>query len=237
MGPPPGPKTRWVWFLLAAIGITGLLSLGLRLHVGGWEPYQAVRSLVPGFDRLLSPFRFAAVVQLLVVVLAAVGIGVIVRRPGFGGPAAIFLVLVALAEVAGGGTGLARVPPESTSWTRYLSHQPGGQAVAMIPFAPGPRVAQFEPTARAMLLGLDHHKPLVNGYSGFFPGSYDRLAAEVQSFPDAGALLALRDAGVRWVVVDDRWANAGRQGRINSAYKLVERFHGAGQTVYELRPT
>jgi len=230
------PRPRWVWFLVTAIGVSGLLSLGLRLHLGGWEPYQAVRSVVPAFDRLRSPFRVAAVVQLFVVVLAAVGIGRIVRRPGFGRPAAVFLVLVALAEVAGGGTGLARVPPESTSWTRYLASQPGRQAVAMIPFAPGPKVAQFEPTARAMLLGLGHDKPLVNGYSGFFPASYDRLAAQVEAFPDAGALPTLQDAGVRWVVVDDGWAGAGRQGDIDASRGLVKRFHGAGQTVYELSP-
>ena len=159
-----------------------------------------------------------------------------VHRPGLGRPAAVFLVLIAVAEVAGGGTGLAKVPPESTSWSRYLADRPGHQAVAMIPFAPGPHVAQFEPTAEAMLVGLDHHKPLVNGYSGFFPDAYAELSAEELPFPGDGALPALRRAGVRWVVVDDGWLDAGRQQRVDAAAALVERFHGAGKTVYELRP-
>ena len=235
-GAEPGVDRRWVWYLVAGACFAGLMSLGLDLHLGGWEPYQLVRDLVPGFSRLRSPFRFAVVVQLFVLLLAALGVGRLVRRPGFGRPAAVFLVLIALAEVAGGGTGLAHVPPESTSWSSYLSHQPGDQAVAMIPFAPGPKVAEFEPTAEAMLLGLDHHKPLVNGYSGFFPGSYEQLAALEDPFPDDRALPALRRAGVRWIVVDDRWADAERQGRIDAFDALVERFHGDGKTVYELLP-
>ena len=232
----PRVHRRWAGFLLAALAVTGLLSLGLNLHIASWQPYALVREVVPGFSRLRSPFRFAVVVQVCVVVLAALGVERVVRRPGLGRPAAVFLVLLAVAEVASGGTGLARVPPESTAWSRYLADRPGDQAVAMIPFAPGPRVAQFEPTARAMLIGLDHHKPLVNGYSGFFPDSYQTLSDEVAKFPDGGALRALRRAGVRWIVIDDGWLDVDRQGRVDATPVLVRRFHGDGKTVYELQP-
>jgi hypothetical protein len=233
----PAEVRRRVWFLLAVVGVAGLVSLGLNLHLFGWQPYSVVRAVVPGFSRLRSPFRFSLLLQVGVLLLAAVGVDRLVRRPGAGKAAAVFLVLVALAEVAGGGTGLAPVPPESSSWSRYLDRQPGTAAVAMIPFAPGPHVAQFEPTTEAMLLTLPTGKPLVNGYSGFFPASYTTLSNQVEDFPDDDSLPALYDAGVRWVVVDDAWADADRQGRIDAfSDHLVRRFAGGGKVVYQLKP-
>ncbi len=105
----------------------------------------------------------------------------------------------------------------------------------MIPFAPGPKASQFEPTVEAMLLGLDHGKPLVNGYSGFFPDSYDRLAAAAQAFPASTALDALRLAGVRWVVVDRPWFTPDRRRSIADTQPLVLRFTGDAKLIYELR--
>lgn len=224
-----------VRFLLAGLAVTALLSLGLHLHAFGHEPYDAVRRWVPGFARLRSPFRFAVVVQLLLLPLFAMGLQRLRDRPGFGRLAVASLVLVAMAEVSAAPTGLARVPPESTAWSAWLAHRPGPDAVAMIPFAPGPKASQFEPTVEAMLVGLDHGKALVNGYSGFFPDSYDRLAAAARAFPALTALDALRTAAVRWVVVDRQWLTPDRRRSIADTQPLVLRFTGDAKLVYELR--
>ncbi|GAB4581242.1 MAG: hypothetical protein Fur0022_39890 [Anaerolineales bacterium] len=56
-------------------------------------------------------------------------------------------------------------PPE---WVWWLRTQPEGAAI-IFPFAEGRSVEAFEPTAVGMVWGLVHGKPLVNGYSGFFP--------------------------------------------------------------------
>jgi hypothetical protein len=46
-----------------------------------------------------------------------------------------------------------------------------------------------------------HWKPLVNGYSGYHPPSYLQRLDDLQSFPDASSLEALRRTGVKYVVV------------------------------------
>jgi hypothetical protein len=48
-----------------------LLSLGLNLNLGGWQPYQLVRRFVPGFESLRSPFRADVLTQLFAVALAS----------------------------------------------------------------------------------------------------------------------------------------------------------------------
>jgi hypothetical protein len=46
-----------------------------------------------------------------------------------------------------------------------------------------------------------HRHQLVNGNSGFYPGSYIRLLDEVRRFPDGRSLEALRAAGVEFLIV------------------------------------
>ncbi len=61
-------------YLLLATALALLLSLGLRLNVAGVQPYQWVRDFVPGFAQLRSPFRFAMLVHLHLVLLAGFGL-------------------------------------------------------------------------------------------------------------------------------------------------------------------
>ncbi len=46
-----------------------------------------------------------------------------------------------------------------------------------------------------------HWKPLVNGYSGFYPSSYIRRLTDVQGFPDKRSIGTLKRAGVTYVIV------------------------------------
>src|SRR5262249_37898828 len=46
-----------------------------------------------------------------------------------------------------------------------------------------------------------HWQKLVNGYSGFFPPSYQHLTAVMRTFPDARSIAALREHGVQYAVV------------------------------------
>jgi hypothetical protein len=49
-----------------------------------------------------------------------------------------------------------------------------------------------------------HWKPLVNGYSGFYPPSYIHRLVDLRRFPDAFSLRALRREGVRYMVIHER---------------------------------
>jgi hypothetical protein len=70
--------------------------------------------------------------------------------------------------------------------------------VIELPFHP-PDV--FFANAGYMLNSTRHWQPLLNGYSGFRPASYDETFRAIQGFPDAAGLIALHDRGVTHVVV------------------------------------
>ena len=55
-----------------------------------------------------------------------------------------------------------------------------------------------------MLYATRHRHPLVNGYSGFVPPDYDRIATEVRRLPAPEAVEFLRGLGVTHVVVHER---------------------------------
>jgi hypothetical protein len=64
---------------------------------------------------------------------------------------------------------------------------------------PGPQ----DPTY--MYYSTRHWHPLVNGYSGFTPPSYESLVGELQSFPAPEAIAALRRRQVRYLLVHERY--------------------------------
>jgi hypothetical protein len=80
--------------------------------------------------------------------------------------------------------------------------QAGDEAVVVsMPFYASP---QFHLNDRFMLASTRFWKPIVNGYSGFKPGSFYRNVDALRGFPDAGSIAHLRSLGVTHVVVDGR---------------------------------
>jgi hypothetical protein len=55
--------------------------------------------------------------------------------------------------------------------------------------------------ARAAYRSTFHWRPIVNGYSGYYPPSYVDLWPPLRSFPDETSLETLRRRGVTYVVV------------------------------------
>jgi hypothetical protein len=53
-----------------------------------------------------------------------------------------------------------------------------------------------------MYFSLWHWTPMVNGYSGFFPPSYQALAPQLMAFPRGDTVGALRRRGVTHVTVN-----------------------------------
>lgn len=227
------------WRIARAFGVTAaacaLVSFGLALDVGGWRPYEALQAVVPPLDRLRSPFRFAVMTQVLLVPLAAIAVGRIWEdhrrwvRPGLVGLAAL-----GLAEVLVQPAPLTRVPDVGgEDWAEFLADQDDGAAAAMVPFPDGSSASDFLPTVEAMLAGLDHGHPLVNGYSGFFPDAYDRISTSLAAFPDGGSLDDLEDAGVGWLVVDRRFVSDADLDRVEADPDWAIAFEGEDHTVLQ----
>ena len=55
-----------------------------------------------------------------------------------------------------------------------------------------------------------HWQYLVNGYSGFFPPSYQKIVNAVRGFPDETSMDMVRSRGVRYLVIHGEWLYGAR---------------------------
>ena len=99
----------------------------------------------------------------------------------------IVVMLLAVAEARRLPAALAAPPRPSArlGWVRYL------RTIREVrsPWSRSPTtnaVDDYEPTTVAMLAGLEHGHPIVNGYSGFFPAQYFDAARRDAGVPRAG---------------------------------------------------
>ena len=184
-----------------ALGITGLvLSFGPRTPLYPW-----LYEYVPLLQGLRIIARFGWLVLVAAAVLAGFGLAWLRGRAMSRWPlrqrlvsvGAIGLVVVAHAEAL-------QAPFEYHPFEGIpraydvVAELPGHAVLAEFPFFDPPL---FHGNAIYMLNSTAHWKPLLNGYSGFAPRSYRRMARALDRFPDARALDALRAAGVTHVVV------------------------------------
>jgi hypothetical protein len=196
-------RSRPTRVLGALVGSSVLVSLGSRLSLGGLEPWTV---LVEAFDPLAglrSPFRAAALTQVALVALAALGLQWLWARVDRRAAVVGIAVLVVGSVIATPGPGpLAAPPPAPGAWAAWLAHHDDGAPVAFLPFAPNRYAASFEPTTTRMLQAIDTGHPMINGYSGFFPPDHRALRQQLIGFPDERSLAALRARDVRYVVID-----------------------------------
>jgi hypothetical protein len=195
----------WVAWLGGTLIVASLLALGLNTPL-----FAALRDHTTAFARLRSPYRFAAVAQLMLPLLAALALARLRPR------AATALALLAAAENVCVPVLLTAVPRSARApWTAWLRAQPEGTAVAHVPFPAGILASEYEIEARRMLAQTFHHKPLVNGYSGAFPqerlpdgradATYTRFQlAMARDFPTLPLLCTLQHALAATHVVAER---------------------------------
>jgi len=95
--------------------------------------------------------------------------------------------------------------------------------VVEIPFFGG-RDAQFH--ASYMLNSTAHWRPIVNGYSGFQPGSFYDHAATLEGFPDNASMTLLRDLGITHVFVHTTQVSSETLAQVDARPELqiIERF-------------
>jgi hypothetical protein len=182
-----------------AVGVAGLLlSFGPRTPVYAW-----LYAHVPLFQGIRAAVRFGFLVIVAIAGLAGFALARL-RAPGR--PSKLTAALrtaIAIALVAAVNVEALRAP---LGWRRFEGISPVYRVLAQMPDAvvaefPFYRPADFYRNADYMLASTVHWKPIVNGYSGFLPMSYRRLADEMRAFPQASAIAALRRAGVTYVVI------------------------------------
>ena len=184
-----------------ALGITGLLlSFGPRTPMYGW-----LYEYVPLLQGIRIIARFGWLVLVASAVLAGFGLAWLRRRAASRWPsrprlvtgAAIGLVVLVHAEALQAPFEYHRFEGIPRAY-EVVAELPDDAVLVEFPFYDPPL---FHGNAIYMLYSTAHWKPLLNGYSGFAPRSYRRMARALERFPDVRALDALRTAGVTHVVV------------------------------------
>ena len=181
--------TRRRVVMLVAIGVTGfVLSLGTATPVYGWA-----FNVFPPMQGLRAAARFGNLFLLAVAMLG--GLGLALWRPGrYAGLALLLLVNLESLRAPFAYTRFEGIP----GLYRLLADEPGPVVLAEQPFFPRSGIFLNSPY---VLASTAHWRPLMNGYSGYTPASYQRYADAFWYFPEDWAIKAMKDAGVTHVMV------------------------------------
>jgi len=203
----------------AVIWAVGMIGTGVVVAFGGHfflyrELYEIFR---PVLGSIRAPVRGIVVAHLGLGVLAAFGVSTVRFRFGRIGrtfvPAAAALLLLAELRAApiswfdGDPT-----PPGSIAWIE-ARRPPGG--VLELPI-------KYEDNFYYVLWAASHDFPIVNGYSGFFPRSFEAVRAAFTADPvPADTMTLLRRTGVSTILFHRGRAAAAEQ-------EAISRFLAAG---------
>ena len=175
--------------MLVAIGVTGfILSLGTATPIYGW-----VFNVFSPMQGLRVAARFGNLFLLAVAMLG--GIGLALWRPSrYVGLTLLLLVNLESLRAPFAYTRFDGIP----GLYRLLADEPGPVVLAEQPFFPRSGIFLNSPY---VLASTAHWRPLMNGYSGYTPASYQRYADAFWYFPEDWAIKAMKDAGVTHVMV------------------------------------
>ena len=205
-------------FFVLALGAALWLSLGpspqvLDRPLEMAAPYRLLFDYVPGFDSVRVPARFAMIAAFLLAVLAGYGADALTRSR-YGRHALAVMAVAFLVEathvpfVVNGITPLrdfktpeARLyrPARAPAVYHEVARQPPDTVLLEFP------IGQPDYDLRTMYYSTVHWRPVVNGYSGFSPPHYDRLAAalsEVARHPGV-SVQALHATGATHAIVHE----------------------------------
>jgi len=242
-------------FFVLALVVAAWLSLGPSPQVLGRpldlaSPYRFLWTYVPGFEGLRVPARFAMIVALTLAVLGAIGAAAVARlRHGhivLAVLAGLFLyeagaapfVVNGMSPVQGLSTPAARLelPRRAPLVYGAVGQLPTNAVIADLP------LGEADYDLRAMYYSIDRWRPIVNGYSGFFPPHYGRVKvalSEVQRHPDI-SMETFRELGVTHVIVHEA-AYLDAEGRDTTAtlrsLGAIELFRDGADVLLALRPS
>jgi hypothetical protein len=114
---------------------------------------------------------------------------------------------------------------------------PSDAALVHLPVPASESVADYEETARAMLLATAHGRPLVNGYSSYFPRGYTAFARIMRGCPSPAAWSTLHEVGLRFLDLRSSWLAADpRCGPSPALYRRAADFPSLDTEIWEALP-
>jgi len=200
--------------MAVAFGIAGVaLSLGPALPGHAWLyqvllPLQGIRNVA----------RFGYLATVAAGILAGFGLTSLRRRLPTGAWMPVMIAVFFCANLDAFSAPLEYVAPEPVA-PIHARLRGTNAIVAEFPFYPPERVFRHAPY---MLHSIEHWRPMLNGYSGITPESFVQRARQLEHFPDARSISALRAAGVTHVFVHDRALRDWTDNETADAVKKVE---------------
>ena len=231
------PRERAVRLAAALVVVGIVLSLGPTYEsVGIVSPYDLVRWL-PGLSVLRTPVRLGVLALFGLDLLAAVGLGVLLRAGSPGRAAAAVAAAALVFELHLAGVhGLFRPMPPTPPSAEWLAAAPRGP-VLELPWDE----ENAERGGRYLYWSTRHWQPMVNGWGGFFPVGATALGITGRHFPVGPAVRELRAGGVRYVVVHLDVVRPPQQRRLTSGEPLPPGVRLAAdfgdERVYEIDPS
>ena len=203
---PLGRRTRM--FLVLGVVAGAVLALGTETEgIKSYSPYRLLFEVAPGLEAIRVPGRITTLTSLGLAMLAGAGAQRVAAR---GGTRTGTLIIAGLAAVivfegsmlrTGDYDGAAyRTPPTEPP--------PAGLSDVVGPVLHLP--AEPHDNRRYLLWSTDGFTPMVNGRSSLNPQRFLRIVRTAGTFPDRRSVTALRDFGVRSVVLHTRHLDGTR---------------------------
>jgi len=205
----------------AAISFAPLIPFYARLH-----------AIVPLFQAVRVPAHLGQIVLLMIAIMAAYGVATLQeawRHKRSWPLAAAAMVLVVNGE--------ALRAPIGYVWFDGVPKIYGVLAAdpeAVIVEVPFPMPSQWFLNGPYMVNSTGHWRPMLNGYSGFRPPSYEKSYEAMREFPSDRSLLALHELGVTDVVVHGRDYGEDRVRELATLPSLRQLAHDGDITIFQL---
>jgi hypothetical protein len=212
--------------------IMWLFSLGPVPTLKGEEllyrgPYALLMNL-PGFNSLRVPARFWMTVTLCLAVIGAMIFARLTEK--LGRIRIVAAVVVACGVLAD--TWMTAMPLAATPKPFEVMNCAPDTRGPLVEFPLG----QTYPDVAAMYRQMTHLRPLINGYSGYFPPHYTALQRGL-SLRDPDILPQLAGAGVTTAVVDRNEDSGGKWDEYVKSHPVATHVCSIGQqSLYRLTP-
>ncbi|MCA9083189.1 MAG: hypothetical protein KDA81_03995 [Planctomycetaceae bacterium] len=213
------PLRKWTVTLLGILLISFLLATIPGYGDWGAAIHAGLCCFLPGLSRIRSVYRFLAFFQIAAVFLSTVFLVQCQRRwramtTSSSRPAAN---VMAVGVVISFLSCLVEILPDKTyvctpQWQtdqpfcEWIRNQTASHDVlACFPFPNGSETSDYRHEVDWMHAARFHHRPILNGYSGFFPTHYLNLKEIARLPPGRELYETLHKLQVRYLVVHEDW--------------------------------
>ena len=216
-------------FRMCAVAAAGCLAVSMASRL---PFYPVLHDAIPLFQAVRVPARLSQVVLLLIAVTAGFGAAAAGRRWPIvqTWPAAVVLAVIVNLETLRAPIGYVRFEGVPRIYAT-LAAEPNAVVVEL----PFPIPQQWFLNGPYMINSTAHWRPMLNGYSGFRPSSYDRSYDAASLFPSDQSLIKLHDLGVTHVIVHRQALGDARAAAIARVQSLQEVASDGDIAIYRLR--